>query len=499
MGVFKRFGLGEIGRQTIKGMVYTYLGVILGFVTTVLVFPHVLSKEQIGLVNLLLSVGLLFSTFGNLGVSTMIIRMFPYFRNDAQKNVHNGFGFILLLATIIGCLFAFGLYAILGDRLIIQNEGNALFTEYEFLTYPLIFFFLTFSFLDSYNIALGNAVTGAWINEVFKRLLILLAIGGFVFFNSIGFGQFVVLYVCSVGVASLLLFAYVMRGRRISFLLNRSFLKRKLRKVMANVAVFGFLESFGNIVVQRVDTIMIAYYLSLEEVGVYSTTFYFGALIIIPNRALSRISRSVISHHLRLKNMDQLKVIYQKSSINQFILGALLFLGIWVNIDNVFSILPESYSTGSYVIFFIGLANLLNLTSSESGSLIQLSRYYRWGAYLLILFSISVVLSNLIFIPEFGITGAAIASLTSVLLYQLAKLILVWVKMRIQPYSMKHLGVVAVALPVYFIVHSVPKFDHFMVDLVVRSVLATVLYVPAIVALRLSEDVNNIVNRLLRR
>ena len=51
---------------------------------------------------------------------------------------------------------------------------------------------------------------------------------------------------------------------------------------------------------------------------------------------------------------------YAKSTINQLIVGELLFLGIWANIHNIFKILPAEYEAGKYVIFFIGINDSQN-------------------------------------------------------------------------------------------------------------------------------------------
>ncbi|RYE16279.1 MAG: polysaccharide biosynthesis protein, partial [Sphingobacteriaceae bacterium] len=55
--------MGIIQQQTIKGTLYSYLGVAIGFVTVYYFQPQALSEEQIGLITILGSFSLLFSQF----------------------------------------------------------------------------------------------------------------------------------------------------------------------------------------------------------------------------------------------------------------------------------------------------------------------------------------------------------------------------------------------------------------------------------------------------
>ncbi|MHA1695338.1 MAG: hypothetical protein ACTSUG_08765 [Candidatus Helarchaeota archaeon] len=48
--------MGIIQKQTIKGTIYTYLGVALGFVNIGLLTPKIFSTDQIGLTNILVAI-----------------------------------------------------------------------------------------------------------------------------------------------------------------------------------------------------------------------------------------------------------------------------------------------------------------------------------------------------------------------------------------------------------------------------------------------------------
>ncbi len=63
----------NIAKQSYKGIVYTYLGIILGFITVGILFPRFLKPEQIGLISILLSYATIFGQAANMGFPVVII------------------------------------------------------------------------------------------------------------------------------------------------------------------------------------------------------------------------------------------------------------------------------------------------------------------------------------------------------------------------------------------------------------------------------------------
>ncbi len=154
--------MGIIQRQAIKGTIYTYIGVVIGFVTAGILFPNILLPEQIGVTKLLVTFSLLFARLADLGFTGVANRLFTYFRNKEKK--HNGFLFIALSVALVGFLISIILYFILKPYIIEDSIGKyAFFVEYIYYLIPLIFFTLIFNTLDTYNKVLYDAVLGTFI------------------------------------------------------------------------------------------------------------------------------------------------------------------------------------------------------------------------------------------------------------------------------------------------------------------------------------------------
>jgi O-antigen/teichoic acid export membrane protein len=487
--------VGLIQKQSISGVIWSYLGVVLGFITTAFLYTKFLSTEQIGLLRLLVSYSSILAIFASLGMNSVTIKLFPYFR-DADKK-HNGFLGIALIFSMLGFLLASLVY-VLFQPLIIENaqEKSALFIPYFFVVIPLTFFTVLFLMLDTYYRVLHNAVKGIVYKEVVQRVLIIVALILY-FFNLIDFMLLVWLNVFAYVVPAILFIISLNKTRQFHLKPGFAFVDKKLKKEMISVGFFGILSSFSGVLVQSVDVIMVSDYLGLSFTGVYAICFFFGTLILIPMRTMGKIGSVVIADAWKENDTLTIASIYKKSSLSLSVLGLLLFLGIWGNIDNVFHLIGDKYLGGRYVIFFIGLANLTDVFMGMSSHIVVNSKYYRWQTYLLAIFAILVVVSNILLIPVYGIIGAALATLISKFIFNGLKYLFVYKRFGFQPFIFKHVLLIVVSAGAWYVSTLMPALPNYILDIIVRSILITILFALPVYYLNISVDINEKVDSIL--
>jgi O-antigen/teichoic acid export membrane protein len=489
--------LGVIKRQSIKGTIYSYFGTVIGFITAGLLFPRFLATEQIGLLSLLASYSTLFAVFASFGFTSVVIRLFPYFRDE--KNRHHGFFLLTTAVAAAGYLLSILLFFLLKPLIIKDSiEQSPLFITYIYLIPPLIFFLLLFSIFDAYNRALFNATYGTFLTEVFQRFVILVLILLFVA-SLLSFNSFVLLYIAALCLPGIFILYPLIIKKQVSMKSEFSFIDRNLRKEIVNVSLFGIIIGYSNIIIQRVDTIMINSMIDLSATGIYSISLLFGSIVSLPSRSLNRISTTVISDAWKINDIATIKSVFFKSCLNQTIIGALVFAGIWGNIANVFHILPSAFLSGKYVIFYFGLSALLTMMTGVNSSIINLSRDYRYNTYFMFAFGAMVVITNLLLIPAFGITGAALAALISNFTYQLMQMIFLYIKYRLFPYNFKIIMVLLIALATYLLSLLLPALPNFILDIFVRSALMTSVYGTLIILFGISKDVNDVTNQVIEK
>jgi O-antigen/teichoic acid export membrane protein len=487
--------MGIIKSQAIRSTAYIYMGVLLGFVIQGLLAPNVLHESQIGVINLINSYSGIFAALSLLGFGAVTVKYFPYFRDKGQK--HHGFLLISFFVGALGFLLFLAIYYSIKPAILENNaDKSPLFARYFFLIIPLTFFQLYYLLLDSYNNMLYNSTTGIILREFVQRLFILIAL---VFFtvHLFNFESYIYLHTAAICLPTVLLALHLWTRRELYLRPDFSFLNRKLVKGMAGIGLFGWLNGFSGFAILRVDSIMVNSFIDDAATGIYATTFYFGALVGMPARALVKIAPTMISDAYRNGDLETVEVIHKKSAINQFIIAVLIFIGLAINLDNVFEIIPRHFEPGRHVILFIALANVIKMTGGMDMPIIAYSNHFKMTTVFLAIFLVALVALNAVFIPMMGITGAAFASVIATLLFTLLKFIFIKRTFGFQPYTPAYLYILGFAFALYFLVSLIPPLPHFIADILLRSCIAVLAYGLFIYFGKFSGDANQTVDQLL--
>lgn len=458
--------MGIVAKQSIRGSIWSYAGVAIGFVTTSYFFTYFLTPQVVGLFGLLIAIANITSNIAALGMNSVTLRLFPYFRNN--ENGHNGY----LLSTLLPLLFGFLLFILFfflfKDRIIENNiEKSPLFAQYVYLIVPITFFFLIFNFFDTYNRLLYNAVLGTFLQEFVQRVLVLVLICLYIL-HLLSIHQVILGYAFVVSLKSLIIIIYLYTKRELNLRPNFKFISPKLRKEIINVAGFSLIGGIGSLLVFQIDKIVINQLLDLKNTGVYTIAFFFGTLVIIPSRPLIKISGTLIADAWATNDLQNIKDIYYKSCLNQFLIGGFLFLGLWANIHNIMAKLPADYLDGKWVIFFIGIGYLFDMLTGTNGQIIAYSKYYRIN----LLFTSILLISNIVLlytlIPIWGIVGAAVSIASSLFLNNLMRSIYLYRKYKLQPFDFKYLIILAFFVGIYFALSLIPHLN-FILDILIRG------------------------------
>ncbi|MCO4292945.1 polysaccharide biosynthesis C-terminal domain-containing protein [Solitalea sp. MAHUQ-68] len=489
--------MGLIQKQTIKGTIYSYLGVAVGFVTTVVLRPRCLSTDENGVLGLLLAYSSVIAQLSSLGFQTASMRFFPYFRN-AEKNNH-GFLFLSSLVSAVGFLLCWLFIAFGGEALWGSNAGFQLvFKQYGPVLWGLSFFLQFFGVLDNYNRALYDTVTGTALREFYQKLFVALSMTLILVF-TLNFQQFIYVWLFANILPTLIIAIKLGRENRLDFTSELSFPNKALIKGMVSISSFAIISGFTTAVIQYIDKIMINNLLGLSETGIYDITIYFAAVIAMPSRAMYRIAGTIIADRWKERDMNGILSIYRKSCINQLLIGLLLFIGIWANIDNVFHILPAEYIEGKYVVLFVGLGSLFDMATGVNGVILGTSKYFRFDTYFFVALIGIIIGANYLFIPKYGLTGAAMAAASGTFLFNFFRYLFVWFKFGLQPFNYRNAAVLLVGLIVLALNYLLPALPNFIIDIIIRSGLITVIYLFVIYWFHLSPEMNELVNGKLKQ
>jgi O-antigen/teichoic acid export membrane protein len=349
--------------------------------------------------------------------------------------------------------------------------------------------------LEAYSrINLRIVVPGIFRDIVLKLLTLALVIAFYL--HIISFHQLVIYLILVYGLLVLMLAAYLWNLKALYLKPHLPFITRPLIKEMFVYGMYILIGGAAAQIITYIDTLMLGAMVGQKAVAIYTIAFFMGTIIEIPRRAIAQISTPILSQAWQRNDLPQIEDIYKKSSLNQLIIGALLFLGIWSNTDVVFNLIPngEVYRAGKYVVLFIGLARLFDMATGVNGEIILQSRYFRFNLISVAILAVLIVGTNYIFIPMYGINGAAFATAVSVFLYNILKFMFLWIKFRIQPFSYQTIYVLLIAALTYVAAVLLPTPEPTLlasfINILIRSVLICVLFAGLILGLGVSKDAN---------
>jgi O-antigen/teichoic acid export membrane protein len=274
---------------------------------------------------------------------------------------------------------------------------------------------------------------------------------------------------------------------------------KELRTEIFKLSFYSILSGSAGALISNIDTIMVNDKLGLHQTGIYGIAFYFGSIINIPARSLSRIATSVVSETFKKNDLNAIQRLYNKSCNNQLLIGLLLFIGIWSNIDNIMHLLPKEYAEGKNVILFISAGYLVDMGTGINTVILLTSKHYRVDSLFMFFIVGVTILANYLLIPVYGITGSAIATAITISGYNLLRWMFLFVKYKLQPYDANTIKLLLIAtvsfLPGYFM----PQIPSLIADITVRSLLVGGLFLIMTLKFEAAPEFNNKIRKNLKR
>jgi O-antigen/teichoic acid export membrane protein len=320
-------------------------------------------------------------------------------------------------------------------------------------------------------------------------------------YQLVSIHQFWYLFAAGYAIAFFVLLIYIRRLNQIHIKPDFDFLSKDMFRSMMTFGFFSLFSGAATMLVLKIDTFMLSAMMGLEETGVYALAVYIATIIETPKRSLNQIADPLLSQAWKSDDLEKVDELYKKSALNLLIIGGTLFLLLWLNIDQLFEFIPkkEIYMQGKWVIFFIGLAKLFDMSTGMNGEIISYSKHYRFGFYsILILVGITIGM-NYILIPLFGLLGAALATTFSVFIYNIIKFIFLYLKFGLQPFNRNTGLIILTGLAAYFITYYLPKPENPLLSIAFSSIIASAIFFTPILGLNLSPEINDSLKKVLAK
>ena len=501
--------MGIVARQSIKGTIATYIGVAVGIVTTFFIQTKALEPEQIGLIDVLLQCSILLSGLAQLGTNSSAMRYYPFFKDEEHRD-HGFFGWTLLVPFIGFVVFLLLFFLFKGSVVEFFSKDSSMFGNYVNFVIPLAFFLLYISVFETNSNLLLRIVLPKFIREVGLRVATLVVYLLY-FYKFIDFDGVIIGFCVFYGLATLINIVYLFSLKRVSFKIEWKYVKPQLRRDFMFYTLFMITAALAGNVIPMLSKFFVAGLTGFRLAGIFTIATNIAALIEMPYRSLGAISRPHISEAMANQNVARADSLCKNVALHQFVAGSFVFFLIWTNIDFIFNLLPNGdiYRLGKWAVLLLSLGRLFYSTFAVATTALSYSKYYYYSLLFTILLAGMSLLLNSWLVPKYDINGGAASYALSYAVYTVLLLVFIRWKVRVLPLSGKMFPVLVTILVLFALNWGwsallTPWFEGLfgkaifglLVDAVLKSVLFVVLGLMTIYKLKVSQSVNDLIDKV---
>ncbi|MFV8332618.1 polysaccharide biosynthesis C-terminal domain-containing protein [Flavobacterium sp. GSP14] len=485
--------MGIVLNQSLKNTVITYIGFGIGGVNTIYLYPVFLGATFYGLTNYITSCANVIMPLFAIGMQNTLVKFYSQYQTEEEKSRFLSFTVLFPLLLIIPMLII-GLF-FYDEILFFLSKKNPIVKSFiwliPFIGLCMAYFEIFYAWLRVHM----HSVFGNFIKEVGLRLFSLLLLIA-VYYDILTVEGFVYATAGLYFLALLVTMFYAFSIQKPAF---QFVIPANTKEILTYTFYIILSGSVANLLLDG-DKIMLNQYMVIDNIAFYSIATFIALVISVPSRAMHQIVYPITARLMHENKQQELNDLYKKTSINLQVVGGLVMLGIFVNINKLYD-MPQlhDYKEGIMVVFMIGLSKYFELILGNNNAIIFNTKYYKTVLFLGVLLVVIAVVLNAIFIPIYGIIGSAFATLLSITIYSLAKLLFVVKRLHLYPFTKQ----TVTSLVVTFILFIAFYFWEFpfspIISIGFKSILVTLLYVYINYKFVISIEINQVLDIVLKK
>ncbi len=483
--------MGIVLKQSFINTLILFVGFGIGGVNVLFLYTHFLHEDYFGLITFLLSAANIVLPLLVFGMQNTIIRYFSSYKTKKDQDSFLTTTLLLPLVVIIPLvLIGALLYETIANWI---SAENPIIKKYTYLIFIIAIFMGYFEVFYAWTKVHLKSVFGNFIKELFPRFctsFLLIA----VYLKWLTNEEFIYSVVIVYGFSMLIMMLYAFQVYKPTFIFK---LPPNIREIVSFSMYIIVAGSAAGILLE-IDKFMIPQMEKIAQVAYYSVGIYIASVIAIPTRAMQQITIPITAKDMNDNNIIEVEKLYKQSSINLLVIGGLFFLLINLNISDMYELINKpQFTKGIWVVLIISVSKLMELALGTGNAILVNSSYYKIFFYLSLAMAISVVILNKWLISLMGIDGAALATFIVIILYSVIKIFYIKSKFKIQPFDISTIKLLLL-ISGLFIAFYFWNFTFYpLINIVIKSVIITVLYSVFIKKLHISKDINSLVSRYL--
>ena len=417
--------LKEIIHEASVTFILRVVGLITSYVFNI-IFARIYGADVIGIFGLVLSVHGIFSLLANAGSQTSVVRFIAQYGNNKDYGeVSNIYAKYLKALIPLSLLFTllFYLYSPFFAETIFRNELLIIPFRIIAFTVPLSVFF-------TINIAALRGLKEIGKAFVFQALTPVFNLIGMIFITyTIVRHDLVPITAQAISTFLVALISYILWKRVMARKTNKSTIKVEYKtsyKNILNVSLPMMITAGMFYILGWTDTLMLGIFRTEAEVGIYRIALKVALFTSFTLSAVNSIAGPKFSELYWSGDKRRLKATIQNSAQLIFFTSLPIFFMLVFFSKEILWLFGERFIEGRVVLIILSIGQFINAAFGSVGLLLDMTGNQKIFRNAVILGAVLNIILNALLIPKFGISGAAIATAASTIVWNLKTAISVY-------------------------------------------------------------------------
>jgi O-antigen/teichoic acid export membrane protein len=269
-------------------------------------------------------------------------------------------------------------------------------------------------------------------------------------------------------------------------------------KNLSGFSFWSFLTASGSLVFCYADTVLIGYFMTNADVGIYRTAFQLTSVATFTTLAFHTVLYPKISSWASQEKVTEIETSLARAFTYSLFLAIPACIGGWILGERlIYYFYGASFTAGTTAFYFLLLVQVVNVFMFLGTMSLNALNRPKDAFWITIVAAIANILLDIILIPVLGITGAAIATLIAMTLNALGALILlhriISIKFEYEP--VKNILYATGCMGIFLLfIHFVLPFTHVAAVMIVVFIGAAIYL---IVLMKLDREIHDELKNLM--
>lgn len=245
------------------------------------------------------------------------------------------------------------------------------------------------------------------------------------------------------------------------------------------------------VLLQKLDVMMLGYFATASDVGKYAVIQMVVSLIAIFNSALNQAVAPMLARFCKEGAIEDMRHLIHQHTRWVVLTSLPVFLVIGFFGNQFMPIFGKDFHVGLPVVALLALSQFVLAVLSSAGFMLSMTGRHMLEFYTMLIALVCNVILNFLLIPDYGITGAALATLISVVLANILRSLQVYRIHGVFPVGGEVLRVVLIGVGVFAVTWFAAQelgFEKSIMAAVIQSLLFCAIYAVLVLRFGLVEE-----------